>query len=76
MILEAVRAARCTCLEHDCHVDGTPASNSELRPLPPRLSAAMSIVISSAIQSILTAAQKGQPLVPMSPNGGCNGLMR
>jgi hypothetical protein len=54
---EAVRAARRTRLEHERHVDGTPASNSELRPLPPRLAAAMSIVIGSAIQSILTAAE-------------------
>lgn len=60
---EAVRAARRTRLEHERHVDGTPTSNvaaadnSELRPLPPRLAAAMSIVIGSAIQSILTAAE-------------------
>ena len=58
---EAVRAAQRARLEHERVVDGMPSGGSssgdaERRSLPPRLAAALAVVIGSAIQSILTAS--------------------
>ena len=62
--LEAVRAAQRARLEHDRSVDGAPPSvgggadpAAEPRPLPPRLAAAMSVVIGSVVQSVLSASE-------------------
>lgn len=64
--LEAVRAAHRARLEHERIVDGSTLRNAvagqsldgaNWHPFPPRLAAALSVVVGSAIQSILTASE-------------------
>lgn len=58
---EAVRAAKKSRLEHIRHVDGTPSplpnATLEPQPFPPRLAAALGVIIGSIIQSVYTAAE-------------------
>eukprot|EP00985_Skeletonema_marinoi_P030940 scaffold34877_cov197-Skeletonema_marinoi.AAC.2 len=58
---EAVRAAKKSRLEQIRHVEGTPSPHPnatlEPQPFPPRLAAALGVIIGSIIQSVYTAAE-------------------
>ena len=58
---EAVRAAKKSRMEQIRHLEGTPSPHPhatlEPQPFPPRLAAALGVVIGSIIQSVYTAAE-------------------
>ena len=58
---EAVRAAKRGRLEHERIVNGipipSPNATEDAKPLPPRLAAAMGVVIGAVIRSVLTASE-------------------
>ena len=58
---EAVRVAKKSRMEHNRHATGTPSplpnATLEPQPFPPRLAAALGVIIGSIIQSVFTAAE-------------------